>query len=120
MYPEEKPSGILCGGKEPIKAISACVQPGCTTDGMLCGRQECECTKQHPGHHIIEINGLDNVISTQPIILEYYSKLEKRVCQTIAHWVAELQSIERSHNAHITKKAQVYHTHGVLKRKLLN
>lgn len=120
MYTEERPSGILCGGKEPVKAMLACAQPSCTTYGMVCGREECECMGQHAEHHMVLINGLDKVISAPPALPENYARLEKGVSQTIRRWIAELQSLELSHNAHIAVKVLASHKHGVLKRKLIN
>lgn len=91
MIANERPSEILCTGEVPIEAAFACVEPNCTSHGMLCGRKTCECMRQHRGHSMLLLDGLDDTLSAPIALPQNYVRLEKGVNGTIDRWIAELQ-----------------------------
>lgn len=60
------------------------------------------------------------MLSVPPALSESYSRLEKGINETISRWIAELHDLAKSHNEHISRKADIYYKHNDLKRKLLS
>ena len=91
MIAVERPTEILCTGEGLVEAVLVCVQPGCTTHGMLCGINECECMRHHLEHHTITMGELEKRLATDPVLPQHYARVEKAINGAIDRWIDELK-----------------------------